>query len=225
VITLLVTAASLWAIPYSRTKIIIETNATDGDAGIQISLDAEGWNQLKIFAPDGQQIVDLSGSGSVGMTGITELFFESAEPSFEDLPLDQLLARFAAGAYTFKGTTVDGKALQGKATLTHAIPDGPVILSPIEGETVDPYATIISWLPVTLPFPGTDTPVKIVGYQVIVEQVKPTLRVFSVDLPASVTLVTVPVEFMEARTPYKFEVLAIDAGGNQTITEGKFTTE
>src|SRR5574341_290131 len=115
--TLLVTAATLWAIPYSKTKIIIETNATAGDAGIQISLDAAGWTRLEVFDPDNQQVLDVSGLGSVGLTGITELFFESAEPSFEELPLDQLLARFPAGPYTFEGTTVEGKALTGKALL------------------------------------------------------------------------------------------------------------
>jgi hypothetical protein len=33
--------------------------------------------------------------------------------------------------------------------------------------------------------------------------------------------VTVPPEFLEVGTVYKFEVLAIEAGGNQTITEGE----
>jgi hypothetical protein len=42
----LVIAPNLWAIPFSQTKIIIETNATTGDAGIQIFLDATGWNRL-----------------------------------------------------------------------------------------------------------------------------------------------------------------------------------
>jgi hypothetical protein len=32
----------------------------------------------------------------------------------------------------------------------------------------------------------------------------------------------VPSEFLEPNTKYKFEVLAIDAGGNQTLTERSF---
>jgi hypothetical protein len=35
----------------------------------------------------------------------------------------------------------------------------------------------------------------------------------------------VPEEFLEDGTEYKFEVLAIEASGNQTITEGAFETE
>lgn len=65
--------------------------------------------------------------------------------------------------------------------------------------------------------------IQIDGYQVIVELEEP-LRIFSVDLPASVTAVTVPAEFLEPGTDYKFEVLAITESGNQTITESTFAT-
>ncbi len=45
-----------------------------------------------------------------------------------------------------------------------------------------------------------------------------------VDVPASVTSVTVPPEFLEPDTEYDFEVLAIEESGNQTISESSFTT-
>jgi hypothetical protein len=46
---------------------------------------------------------------------------------------------------------------------------------------------------------------------------------FDVHLPAgSDTSVTVPAEFLEAGRDYVFEVLAIEAGGDQTISEGCF---
>lgn len=225
-VALLVAGPDLWAIPFSQTKIIIEVNATAGDAGIQIFLDAEGWNRLEIFDPNGDRIFEVSGSDSVGMTGLTELFFESAEPSFEELPLDQLLARFLAGNYTFAGTTVDGKQLTGKATLKHNIPAGPEIVSPAECAALNPgLPVVVDWEPVTDPFPGTNLAVKIVGYQVIVEREKPQpLLAFSVSLPATVTRVTVPPEFIQPKAQYKFEVLAIEASANQTISEGTFTT-
>ena len=226
-VTLLLTAPKLWAIPFSKTKIIIEVNATAGDAGIQISVDARGWMRLEVFDPNGQKIFDGSGSGSVGMQGVTELFFESAEPSFDKLPLGELFFRFPKGIYTFVGITGDGQTLNGKATLTHNIPDGPKIGSPAEGAALDPkLPVVIGWEPVKDPFPGTDSAVKIVGYQVIVEQVKPQpLRVFSVDLPATATQVTVSPEFIRANAEYNVEVLAIEAGGNQTISEGGFKTQ
>ena len=225
VLTFLATVPKLWAIPFSQTRIIIETNATAGDAGIQIFLDATGWKSLEISDPNGEKIFVVSAGGSVANTGVTELFFESAEPSFQDLPLDQLLVRFPEGDYPFVGITVDGKKLTGKAALKHNIPAGPKIISP-EGAALNPNTPIvIDWEPVTKPFPGTTSAVTIVGYQVIVERVKPQpLRVFSVDLPATITEVTVSPEFLQANADYIFEVLAIEASRNQTISEGSFTT-
>ena len=223
---LLGTAPELWASPFEQAKIILEINASAGDGGIQISVDGEGWNRLTVFDPNGQRIFDVSASNSVGVTGVTELFFESAEPSFQDLPLDQLLARFPEGDYQFDGRTVEGERLTGKATLKHNIPAGPRIIWPPKGATLCPTAPlVIDWAPVTGALPGTNLPVTIVGYQVIVERVKPgRLLVFSVDLRAPITRVKVPAEFLQANAEYQFEVLAIEQSGNQTITEGSFKT-
>ena len=81
----------------SATAIRIEINGTDGDAGIQIFLDGEGWDSMKVFDPNGKTVLNFKAKGSVGMQGITELFFESAEPSFDEQPLDELLALFPEG--------------------------------------------------------------------------------------------------------------------------------
>lgn len=220
----LVVTPSAGAVPFADAGIIIEVNSTDGDAGIQISLDGEGWTQLSVTDPGGEEILNVEGEGSIGLQGITELFFESAEPSFDEQSLEDLFARFPEGKYRFEGLTVDGKVLKGKATLTHAISDGPVIVSPEEDEIIGPDDLVIFWDPVVNPFPGTHLPVDIVGYQVIVEKAGPGALAFSVELPASITQVTVPWEFLEPGTDYRFEVLAIEAGGNQTITESAFST-
>jgi len=212
--------------PFSAARIIVEVNASAGDGGIQIFVDGTEWNRLEVVDPAGQKIFDVFGSHSVGVTGVTELFFESAEPSFQDLPLNRLLLRFPAGAYRFEGVTVDGARLTGKATLSHNIPAGPRVVSPPDGATLAGTApVVIDWDPVTQPYPGTALPVTIAGYQVIVEREKPKpLLAFNVTLPATVTRVTVPAEFIQANADYKFEVLAIEQGGNQTITESSFKT-
>ena len=75
----------------------------------------------------------------------------------------------------------------------------------------------MQWAPVTTPA-GID----ITGYQVLVVQEEPVLRVLSADLPPTVTTLSVPAEFVPPRTEYKVEVLAIEAGGNQTLTELTF---
>jgi len=222
VVALVFTAAKLWAIPLSDARIIIETNATDGDAGIQMFLDGEGWDRCDVRDPDGSTIVEFQALASVGVQGITELFFESAEPSFDEQPLEQLLALFPAGKYRFDCTTTEGQQLKRSATLTHKLPAGPVV-SPEEGAEVDPTTpVVIEWDEVTEAFPGGELGV-IVGYEIIVERLSDSLK-FGIRLSATDRSVTVPREFIKPRTEYKFEVLAIETSGNQTITESSFAT-
>jgi len=209
-----------WAAPFSAAKIIFEVNASDGDAGIQVFLDGEPWKIVKIFNPDKVQIAEFQGKGNLEGFGLTELFSESNEPPFEDFPLQEVLALFPEGKYEFKGTTVEGASLKSMATLSHVIPCGPVITSP---GVLDPDMAEIEWTEVTNELdPSTEecggsTDLDIVGYQVIVGS-------FQVTLPASARSVTIPPEFLEPNTMYLFEVLAIEASGNQTITEGSFET-
>lgn len=203
---------------FSRAKILFELNASAQDAGIQALLDGEGWDEVKVIGPDGQLLLSIEAEGSVGDIGVTELFFESAEPSLADLPLDELQAMFPEGRYRFRGTTVEGQRLVGSAMLSHDIPGKPNVVSPAEGGVLDPANAVIAWDPVTEP-----AGIEIAGYQVIVELPDP-LRVFSVDLPAGDTSVTVPAEFLEPDTEYKFEVLAVATNANQTIHEGTFST-
>ena len=214
-------------IPFSIAKMIIEFNATDEDVGVQVLLDGEPYKRLKIFRPDGREMLDLRAIRSLEEQGLTELFFESSEPSLAEVPLKEFLARFPAGEYRFEGEGIEGIGLEGEARFTHVIPAGPFLISPEEGAVADPNNTVIVWEPVTQTITGS-TDIKIVGYQVIVEREDPRrlfgVRVFSADVPASVTSVTVPPEYMEPDTEYDFEVLAIEEGGNQTLSSSSFTT-
>jgi hypothetical protein len=196
--------------------MIVEVNATDGDAGLQVFLDGEAWRSMKITDPSGSTILDINAVGRLEDFGLTELFSESSEPPFDVFPLEEFKALWPEGRYSFAGTTVDGRRLTGRATLSHDIPDGPEITSPTDGATVAPGNVVASWDPV----PETSG-VDIVGYRVIVERENP-LRVFSVDLPASDNSVTIPSEYFDSGTEYKLEVLAIEASGNQTLTEITF---
>ena len=156
-------ATSREVIPFTDARIRIEVNATDGDSGLHVLLDAEGWKFVKIFDPCGKQIFHVAGGGNVRKTGLTELFFESAEPGFEELPLDEFLARFPAGDYRFTGETITGKRLFSIAKLTHALPDGPVLLSPLQNSVQNPAATVLRWAPVPNPAGS-----RIFRYEVIV---------------------------------------------------------
>ncbi len=202
-------------------EIRIEINATDGDAGIQVFLDGEGWDTMQMTGPNGVEF-SVAAENSIGQQGITEFFFESAEPSFEEQSLDELLELFPAGLYRFEGTTTEGRRLRGKARLTHALPDAPVQLSPIDGEEVDPDNAVFEWAPVADP-PGSE----IVGYEVVVECDEPEFTKTTALVGADVTQITVPREVLgqEDADECKWEVLAIEDSGNQTISETEFSID
>jgi hypothetical protein len=68
-------------------------------------------------------------------------------------------------------------------------------------------------------------PVDVAGYHVVVvEGGGEALPQFDVDVPETETSVTVAAEHLRANTFYTFEVLATEASGNQTISEGFFCT-
>jgi hypothetical protein len=201
------------------TSLIVETNATDGDAGLQIFLDGEEWRQMTVTAPDGQRMLVINNTGSLKTWGLTELFSESSEPPFDVAPFWKFKKRFPEGTYRFEGTTIDGKRLFGTATLSHDIPKGPAITSPAPDEAVPHEDVVASWEPVKKP-----AGIKIVGYRAIVsDETSPRGLGLEVELGPSKTSITLPSEFFIAGHEYKLEVQAIEKGGNQTLTEITFS--
>jgi len=204
-------------VKFETARIYIEYNSTDNDLGFHVSLDAEDWKSLTIVNPAGTTIFEVAGKGPYGRPnlGLSELFFEGAEPTLTDFPLDDLLALFPEGKYKFIGVTANGDHLTATSTFTHAVPAGPSVSSTVNGDSI-----VISWQPVTGPPPGfPNERIQIVGYQILVDP-------FEVTLPATSRQVTLPREFAASLAPgsHAFEVLAIDASGNQTITGGSFDT-
>jgi len=219
-------------VPLKEAKLNIEHNATDKDTGFQGFIDSEGWKRLDARGPGGV-VLTFEGRGELGDLGLTELFFESVEPENADVPIEELLARLPEGCYTIEGKTMEngessGKTL-GTALLTHDIPEGPVLLSPAAGAVVDAGDLVASWSPVTKTITGED--VQIIAYQLIIEKdAEPHPHMIgniglSMYLPATVTRVTVPDGFLEPGTAYKWEVLAIEESGNQTLSSGEFATK
>lgn len=206
-------------------RLKFEINATDLDGGVQVFLDADQWKRMSIFDPDGRRIFTTLTDGVMAKQGGTELFLESAEPSFEDLPLQQLLARWPAGRYQFRGVGLNGETLKGSALLTHDLPEGPKLVSPIEGgEVQDPDHTVVRWRGVPAP---NGSP--IIGYQVLI--VGPDTRIRSlpnvaldVMMPPTARRLRVPPGFLQPATEYEWEVLAIERGGNQTLSSSTFVT-
>lgn len=212
-------------VAFKDARIKFEVNATDGDGGIQLFIDADAWRSLHVFDPNGKEIFETITRGRIAKQGGTELFLESAEPDFDELPLDELLERFPAGTYRLRGRGTEGEQIVGAATLTHAIPDGPHLVSPLTGGALqDPDDVVVVWQPVA---PPNGSP--IVGYQVLVVQPAsgiPAIPKVTLDvtMPATATSVAVPPGFLLRDTEYEWEVLAIEAGGNQTLSSSTFRT-
>jgi len=217
---------------FEDAEIRIEVNSTDGDAGLQIFLDGEPWKRAKVKGPSGRTVFSVSNHGKLRKLGSTELFMESNEPNFEEQSLSEILEFLPEGEYKFEGRTIDNEKLEATATLTHDLPCGPELTFP-EEQILDPdLAVFIEWDPVTNKLNNEtsecdeETGIEIIGYQVIVdnEDSDPFQR-FDIKLPADATTVLVPPEFIVPDTEYKFEVLAIEESGNQTISESVFFTK
>ena len=221
----LVAAAEAEVVEIADARIKFEINATDGDGGIQVFLDADPWKWMAIFDPDGRMAFRVATRGNIGKQGGTELFLESGEPEFSELSLEELLERFPAGDYQFKGRGLEGESFRGTATLTHDLPDGPVLVYPLDGGgPVDRFNTVVMWESVA---PPNGSP--IIAYQVLVVQPESAFPavpkiVLDVMMPATATSMLVPPGFLLPDTEYEWEVLAIEAGGNQILSSSFFST-
>ncbi|NNJ70274.1 MAG: fibronectin type III domain-containing protein [Kiritimatiellales bacterium] len=213
-----------------EAKIFFEENTTDGDLGIHLMADGEGWKRLLLFSPRNcgkGLLVDIHVRGNlVKIGGLTEIFSESAEPSFDEFPRGKFLAKFPAGEYRFVGLSVEGQWLVGTAELTKHIPDGPVITAPEEEEAVDPNQDLlVEWEAVADPNEPKGSIIEY--YEVVVEKDEEDerLAIYRVDMPADATSVRVPAEFLEPGKAYKVEIIAEETSGNRAASEVEFETE
>lgn len=214
--------------PFNEADLFFEENATAGDLGIHFAIDhasEDAWRRVTIFFPNGERFINARAGGSEAEIGVTGLFSESAEPSYDNLPRDEFLEMFPEGEYTFVGWTINGNMLVSTDVLTHNIPLEPVSITPEEGDIVDyDRPLIIRWRRTPDPAPPESV---IISYEVIVtkEQEDEPKRVISVQLLPTQRSVRIPVEFLEPDKNYKYEIVAKETSGNQTITEVAFRTE
>ncbi|MGH8474602.1 MAG: fibronectin type III domain-containing protein [Methylococcales bacterium] len=211
-------------VPLKDARLKIELNSTDQDAGIQAFIDADPWKTMLIFDPSGRMIYRATNRGSLAKQGGTELFLESGEPNFSVVPLEEFLKRFPEGNYPIVGKGIKGEKLVGIARFTHNLAEGPVLVSPREDAIVDPDSLVVEWQSVAAP---NGSP--IVGYQVLVVKPNsgiPAIPKVSLDvmMPPTATSMAVPPGFLLPDSAYEWEVLAIESGGNQTLSVGHFRT-
>lgn len=222
-------------IPFSEAELYLELNDTDGDLGIHSSIDGEPWKMLEIEDPLERTILDVLPSGRLARHGMTQLFFESAEPGFDEFPPPLFFRRFPEGRYEISGLTLEGEEMESTATLSHVLPAAPGnvrvsgILAPencdAAGLPVVSNPVVITWSPVTGSHPtiGRVGPVRLWRYQVFAELLTAPYSKFSLDLPPGVTRFTIPAELINQGRDFKFEIQARHVNGNQTAVEKCFT--
>ena len=229
------------------SEIFFELNDTDGDLGIHGLIDGDAWRRLQIFGHNERKMLDINVKGRLKQQGLTEIFFESAEPPFESddpeevtLSPEEFFARFPAGTYEVETITTAGEEQEGEAEITHIMPAPPEIQVNGEAAAEDCDAELpevttgdvvtISWEPVTEAHPdlGAALPdgeeLNVVNYEVVVELDETPFKTSTI-LPSDATEFVVPGEILaltEGDGEVKFEVLVRESSYNQTAVESCF---
>lgn len=224
-------------IPFDEAFIFFELNNTDGDLGIHAKIDGDAWKKLEIEGPNERRLLKIKVSSTLRKQGLTELFFESAEPTFDELDPVDFFARFPEGLYEIEGVSNEGEELESESEITHLMPAPAQAM--VNGEPFDTDCdddnfivagdeVVLSWAPVTMSHPElgrTNEPVEIVNYQVVVE-IDETPWNVSAILPPDVTQFEVPEEILDLdENEIKFEILARETSYNQTAVESCFLIE
>ena len=190
-------------IPFDVAEVFFELNNTDGDLGIHALIDGEPWKRLQIEDADERRLLNVGTRGRLRRQGLTEIFFESAEPTFDELSPKRFFERFPEGTYDVEGRTLEGDELESETEVTHAMPAPPqatVNYMPTTGvcDDEDPGygptevtgpSVVIAWNEVMLTHPALGSPlnspdISIYNYQVVVEaELDEITTVFSVVLP------------------------------------------
>ncbi len=95
-------------IPFDEASIFFELNNTDGDLGIHALIDGDAWKKLEIEDPNERRMLKIKVQGRLKKQGLTEIFFESAEPTFDELSPAQFFNRFPEGIYEIEGKRIEG---------------------------------------------------------------------------------------------------------------------
>ncbi len=220
-------------IPFAEAFLFFELNDTDGDLGIHGKIDGGPWKEMEIEDPNERTLLNVRARGRLKRQGMTELFFESAEPCFPtddecDDPLDpdDFFARFPEGEYEIEGETLEGDELENEVWLSHIIPAAPVVklsgvasaskevcgCDPDEEACPLPIPTspvILSWAEVTSSHATLGTPNKVPDvryYEIVVEIDETDFKSTSI-VPPEVHFWEIPAAFLLLNDRIKYEVL------------------
>lgn len=215
--------------PFAQAELFVELNNTDSDLGLHAAIDGGTWTLLEVDDPRDRPLLGIVSTGRLRSQGLTQLAFESQEPTFDQLDPETFFRRFPEGVYEIEAAAQGGGTFRSEVRLSHvlaapaeatvngqpAVPcDAPVlpaVASPV----------LVDWDPVTESHPevGKSGPVTISRYQFFVDQGPTKL---SIDLPPTVTEFEIPTTVTAPGGIWKFEIIARTSTNNNTAIESCF---
>lgn len=111
-------AAPVWAQEFSEAEIFFELNDTDGDLGIHASIDGGPYSKLTVEDPRERTILTVGAQGRLATQGLTQLFLESAEPSFDELAPEAFFRRFPGGSTRSKACATGSSSRPRRSSAT-----------------------------------------------------------------------------------------------------------
>jgi hypothetical protein len=216
--------------PFAVAELFVELNDTDSDLGLHAAIDGGTWTNLVIEGPRERLLLGIGAQGRLLSQGLTQLAFESAEPTFEELDPADFFRRFPEGVYEIEAVAQGGGTFESRVRLSHvlAAPARATVSGQAAAESCDATPlpevsspVLIDWDPVTSSHPeiGKTGPVTISRYQFFVEKGATKL---SLDLPPTVTEFEIPAGITAAGGQFKFEIIARTSTGNNTAMESCF---
>lgn len=218
--------------PFAVAELFIELNDTDQDLGLHAEIDGGTWTQLEIEDARERPLLGILSTGRLRSQGLTQLAFESAEPTFDELDPARFFQRFPEGVYEISAVAQGGGEFESHVRLSH------VLAAPVESTANGQPATncdepvlpivvapvLIDWDPVTTSHPdvGKTGPVTISRYQFFVQQDATKL---SVDLLPTVTEFEIPTSLTASGGVFKYEIIARTSTGNNTAIEACFRVQ
>ena len=218
--------------PFDEAFLFFELNDTDGDFGIHGKIDGGPWKKMEIEGPNERTLLKVRARGKLSRQGMTELFFESAEPCFPDDPEcedpldpDTFFERFPEGEYEVEGKTLDNEELESEVILSHIIPAAPDSVKvngvPVGDDCVEDVIrpVVLSWDAAELSHSelGRTGPVQIRYYEVVIEidesDFKSTAMIPRLPVAGRASW-TIPDDFFDLTDglapddEYKFEILS-----------------
>jgi len=189
-------------------RILIEYTVGSNEAVVIVSAESDQpLNRVAVLDPLGQVVLELSARSSQGLA------LSGFKLETEEATAGALLLAYPEGEYQLRGRSVDGVPARGRAALSHSLPLPPRITYPLAGETGVPTTGLtLTWTPDPA----------VTAYRIVLEQ--DDNDGLEVTLPAGTGSFAVPPGFLAGAAETLFEVGAVGANGNSTISEVVFTT-